>query len=117
MTPAGLAVGISVLKEAEEAGQWQRHASHRRSRDALDGYAGDGRWGTSRGFPVLYLGRPTDSVIVEAYRHQVDPIVFENERDRDVFLAGLLPRVLIACEVTVTRLLDRVRRPLVLPSV
>lgn len=106
MTPAGLAMGISGLVEVGEAGQWQRHASLRRSSEALDGYAGQGRWGTKTGFPVLYLGRPTDSVVVEAYRHQVDPLIFDSDQDRQTFLAGVLPRVLITCAVEVTRLLD-----------
>lgn len=62
--------------------------------------------GHPRRLPVLYLGRPTDSVVIEAYRHQVDPIIFDSPQDRDRFLAGTLPRVLITCEVEVTRLLD-----------
>jgi RES domain-containing protein len=46
---------------------FMRHAAP--NRDAFaGGYAG--RWGES--FPVIYLGRPLDSCIEEAYRHLVD---------------------------------------------
>lgn len=69
MNPAGLAAGIAELDEVDESGEWQRHVSLRRAREALDGHAGQGRWGTAAGFPVLYLGRPTASVVIEAYRH------------------------------------------------
>lgn len=106
MTERSLAAGIAELPPAAEAGQWQRHASARLAPTALNGYASNGRWGTPDGFPVLYLGRPADSVVVEAYRHQVDPLVFDTDGDRERFLAGLLPRVLITCTVQVTDLLD-----------
>jgi len=106
VNPLGLAASIAELPPGTEAGQWQRHASARLAVTALDGYPGEARWGTRDGFPVLYLGRPTDSVVVEAYRHQVDPIDFDTADDRTRFLAGLLPRVLITCAVDVTELLD-----------
>lgn len=50
-------------------GLYQRHASARHT--GLAGSTG-GRWGPG-GFPVLYLGRPTDAVVAEAYRWLVDP--------------------------------------------
>lgn len=106
MTDRGLAVGIAQLRAATERGRWQRNAAARLAPHALDGYASHGRWGTADGFPVLYLGRPTDSVVVEAYRHQVDPVIFDSDDDRELFIAGLLPRVLITCNVDVTHLLD-----------
>lgn len=106
MTDLGLAARIAELPAVGEAGVWQRNAPARLAPTALDGYASNGRWGTADGFPVLYLGRPTDSVVVEAYRHQVDPVIFDSEQDRERFLAGLLPRVLITCAVGVTHLLD-----------
>jgi hypothetical protein len=56
-------------------GTWQRHVPAKFVADALKGRSATGRWGTQNGFPVLYLGRPTDSVVVEAYRHLIDPIV------------------------------------------
>ena len=56
-------------------GTWQRHVAVRFAATALDGRSATGRWGTEGGYPVLYLGRPTDSVTVEAYRHLIDPLV------------------------------------------
>lgn len=106
MSRADLAARLAELAEVSEQGRWQRHASVRLTAQALDGYASDGRWGTRDGFPVLYLGRPTASVVVEAYRHQVDPIEFDHPEDRQAFIDGLLPRVLVTCDVAVTRLLD-----------
>ncbi len=106
MSDPGLAARVAALDEATETGQWQRHAPVRHAGQALDGWISDARWGTATGFPVLYLGRPTNSVIVEAYRHQVDPIMFDDPDDRDRFLAGLMPRVLVTCTVRVTLLLD-----------
>lgn len=48
-------------------GRFLRHAAPGR-----DAFAGgyDGRWGA--GFRVVYLGRPVDSCVEEAYRHLVD---------------------------------------------
>lgn len=57
-------------------------------------------------FPVLYLGRPRDSVVVEAYRHIVDPVEFDAPGDRETFLENVIPRVLVTCAVDVTNLLD-----------
>jgi RES domain-containing protein len=92
--PARLAEATSVSVD----GVWQRHVSARFVRDALSGRAGNGRWGTENGFPVLYLGRPTESVIVEAYRHLVDPVVDG--------VPQLSPRALITCTVSVSQILD-----------
>jgi len=52
-------------------GTFYRHASLS-VRPAVGSEAG-GRWGRPGAYPVLYLGRPPDSVTVEAYRHLVDP--------------------------------------------
>lgn len=87
-------------------GQWQRHVSAAYANYALRGRAANGRWGTLGGFPVLYLGLPRDSVIVEAYRHHVDPVEFDDDTKRDAFIDALVPRVLVTCEVDVTNLLD-----------
>lgn len=100
-----LAGRIAQTAEAAETGQWQRHVAARWSRQALDGRRTSGRWGTPSGFPVLYLGRPTDSVVVEAYRRLVDPVDAE-DAERDMLLEGLAPRVLVTCAVAVTGLLD-----------
>jgi len=48
---------------------------------------------------VLYLGRPTHSVVVEAYRHLVD-----DDEDLDGTMVG--PRHLLTCEVAVSDVLD-----------
>lgn len=80
-------------------GVWERHVAARYANSALDGRAAMGRWGTEDGFPVVYLGRPTNSVVVEAYRHLIDPVV-------DSELPTIRPRVLITCEVSVSEILD-----------
>lgn len=69
---------------------------------ALDGRAATGRWGTEGGYPVLYLGRPTDSVTVEAYRHLVDPLVIDPGQP----LPPIRPRALITCTVNASTILD-----------
>lgn len=48
---------------------------------------------------MLYLGRPTESVIVEAYRHLVEPI----EGMKPEMVAS---RRLLTCEVKLTTVLD-----------
>lgn len=81
-------------------GRWQRHAPARYANEALNGRSAAGRWGTHDAFPVLYLGRPQDSVVVEAYRHLVDPV------DDPALIGQIRPRVLITAEVNVTNILD-----------
>lgn len=81
-------------------GIWQRHLPARFLATAMDGRAGYSRWGRDNGFPLLYLGRPTDSVVVEAYRHLVDPIEDPAIRDH------LAPRALVTAKVAVTEILD-----------
>lgn len=106
-----LATRLAALPEARERGVWQRHVAVRHARHALGGRAAYGRWSTSDGFPVLYLGQPRDSVVIEAYRHLVDPTIFDDPADRLAFVEGLVPRVLVTCAVDVTQLLD-LRTPL-----
>jgi RES domain len=81
-------------------GDWQRHVAARDSDLALNGRIGRARWGTKPGFPVLYLGKPTESIVVEAYRHLVDPL------DADVPPTALAPRVLVTARVSVTNVVD-----------
>lgn len=95
-----LAVLVAACPRAYVDGIWQRHVATRHAAQALDGRHGTGRWSTKSGFRVLYLGRPTNSVIIEAYRHLVDPI--EDAR----MLAQLEPRTLVTCTVEYTDLLD-----------
>ena len=82
-------------------GIWQRHVPAKYTDTALVGQVAVGRWRTEGGFPVLYLGRPTDSVVVEAYRHLIDPIAEPGGR-----VPGIRLRVLVTCEVSVSEILD-----------
>lgn len=78
-------------------GTFFRHAWH--GVKELKGSTGGGRWGPEHGFPVIYLGQPVPSVVVEAYRRLVDPV--EHMRGD---LVG--PRVLLTLEADVDQLLD-----------
>lgn len=69
-----LAVRVASVPVTTVRGTWLRHAFAAYPERALDGRVYDGRWGTKPGFPVLYLGNPLESIIVEAYRHLVDPV-------------------------------------------
>lgn len=95
-----LAVKISSVPVVTVRGTWFRHTFAAYPERALDGRVYDGRWGTKPGFPVLYLGRPPESVVVEAYRHLVDPV------ENLVLLAHIHPRLFVTAEVTVTDVLD-----------
>jgi len=53
---------------------------------------------------VLYLGRPLDSVIIEAYRHLIDPI--QDEQQAALLAEQLQTRVLVTATLSVTDLLD-----------
>lgn len=92
-----IANAIAGTELASAQGRWYRHASH--GTNELKGSTGGGRWGPEHGFPVIYLGRPTESVTVEAYRRLVDPV--EGMRGD---LVG--PRVLLTLMVDVDHLLD-----------
>lgn len=81
-------------------GSWQRHLPVRFLDRALEGRAAYSRWGREPGFPVLYLGRPIDSVTVEAYRHLVDPV------EDPAIRHHLAPRALVTVDVEVTEILD-----------
>jgi hypothetical protein len=81
-------------------GRWQRHVPAVHAGTALAGRAAVGRWGAGD-FVVLYLGRPEDSVVVEAYRHLIDPVVGDEGR-----VPPIQPRVLVTCEVDVSQILD-----------
>jgi hypothetical protein len=83
-------------------GTWQRHVAARFTATALAGRSATGRWGTEGSYPVLYLGRPTDSVAVEAYRHLIDPLVTDPGQP----MPQIRPRALVTCTVDVTNILD-----------
>lgn len=92
-----IAVAVSNATTTSVTGVFQRHTSPRHR--PLTGSASGGRWGPEGAFPVLYLARPTASVVVEAHRHLVEPV--EGMRPE---MVG--PRRLVTCELEVTNVLD-----------
>lgn len=96
-----LANAVAGLDPVTVTGSWQRHLPARFKDRPLEGRSAYSRWGRKLGFPLLYLGRPTDSVVVEAYRHLVDPAV-----DDPAIREQLAPRVLVTAELRVTEILD-----------
>jgi RES domain-containing protein len=92
---------LSRSSSVKVVGTWQRHVPARFAGTGLQGRSAVGRWGTAGGDPVLYLGKPTDSVVVEAYRHLIDPVVANGGA-----VPPIRPRVLLTCEVSVTNILD-----------
>ena len=92
-----LSVAVSRATLADINGVFQRHTSPRVA--TLNGSPAGGRWGAPGSFPVLYLGRPTDTITVEAYRHLVDDV-------EGMTGAKVGPRTLWTCQVSVTTILD-----------
>jgi RES domain len=84
-------------------GDWQRHVAWKIRNRAAEGRAAYGRWGDGD-YPVLYLGRPADSVVVEAYRHLIDPII-----DPEIGPPPLQPRALVTIRVQASQVLDLTR--------
>jgi len=84
---------VAAIKTKSVEGVFYRHAAVKR--EAFAGGIG-GRWG--RAFPVIYLGRPQDSITVEAYRHLVEEVGIRPESVR--------PRTFYTVEVAVARVLD-----------
>jgi hypothetical protein len=94
---ANLAVAVARATISAVDGVFQRHSSPRVT--TLSGSPAGGRWGPAGAFPVLYLGRPTASVTIEAYRHLVDDV--EGMTGDKVG-----PRTLWTCQIAVTNVLD-----------
>lgn len=94
---SNLVVAVSRASVVEVEGVFQRHTSRRVT--TLTGSPSGGRWGAPGAFPVLYVGRPTSSVVVEAYRHLIDDV--EGMTGDKVG-----PRTLWTCQVAVTNVLD-----------
>lgn len=94
---SNLAVAVSRATLSSVEGLFQRHSSPRVQ--TLTGSPAGGRWGPAGAFPVLYVGRPTASVTVEAYRHLVDDV--EGMTGDKVG-----PRILWTCQIAVTNILD-----------
>jgi hypothetical protein len=95
-----LLAAIADLDPIQVEGTFQRHSSLRW--DELKASVTGGRWGERRTFEVLYLGRPPDSVIVEAYRHLVD----DELDDAQALAVTVLERRIITCQVAVPNILD-----------
>jgi hypothetical protein len=92
-----LIVAVGRAARIEVEGQFERHVSA--DWRGLTGSSAGGRWGPPGAFSVLYLGRPRPSVVIEAYRHLVDP--FEG-------MTGdmIQPRKLLRVDVAVAEILD-----------
>jgi len=95
-----LLAAISKLQLVKVERCFERHTSLRW--EELKGSAAGGRWGARRAFGVLYLGRPRDSVVVEAYRHLVE----DELDDPNALAATVLERRLLTIEVNVPNVLD-----------
>jgi RES domain len=65
-----LAVAVANCGTVDVEGIFFRHVSP--TVRELTGSSSGGRWGAPGAYSVLYLGRPPESVAVEAYRHLVD---------------------------------------------
>ena len=92
-----LAAAIATGTITDVEGIFCRHSSPRFR--GLKGSTGGGRWGARGAYPVLYLGRPVPSVVVEAYRKLVD-----NSEGMTGELVG--PRKLCTCRINVSQVLD-----------
>jgi hypothetical protein len=92
-----IAVAVSQAGTTTIKGTFERHSSPRQR--PLSGTEWGGRWGAEGAYPVLYLARPTESVIVEAYRHLVEPVEGMKRE-----MVG--PRHIATCEIEITNVLD-----------
>jgi hypothetical protein len=92
-----LAAAVAQGAIIDVEGRFQRHASPKVR--TLAGSLGGGRWGGPNTYPVIYLGRPLESVVAEAHRRLVDAV--EGMRPE---LVG--PRTVFEVDVLVTQVLD-----------
>ncbi|HXN36783.1 MAG TPA: RES family NAD+ phosphorylase [Solirubrobacteraceae bacterium] len=92
-----LAANVARGSIIDVAGRFQRHASPKVR--TLAGSTAGGRWGLPNTYPVIYLGRPVDSVVVEAYRRLVDGV-----EGMTADLVG--PRTVFEVQVRITQVLD-----------
>ncbi len=93
-----LANAIAGTTLTSARGTYFRHS--RPGVKELKGSTGGGRWGPEHGFPVIYLGQPVVSVVAEAHRRFVDPVI---DGMPAKFVA---PRDLLTVDVDVDELLD-----------
>jgi RES domain-containing protein len=92
-----LAVRVARGKTMTVEGEFERHVSP--NVRSFTGSASGGRWGPAGAYPVIYLGRPRASVVVEAYRRLVD--------DVDGMTGDKVgPRRVLTANVHVTEILD-----------
>jgi len=92
-----LANAVAGCGAVDVEGVFLRHASV--GRPGLAGSNAGGRWGPPGTYPVLYLGRPRESVVVEAYRRLIDPFP-------DMTGDMVAPRRLYTCRIRVAEVLD-----------
>lgn len=95
-----LLAAIADLEPINIEGTFERHSSLRW--EDLKASAAGGRWGARRTFEVLYLGRPRDGVVIEAYRHLVD----DELDDAQNLAARVIERRIVTCRVAVPNILD-----------
>jgi hypothetical protein len=97
--PSGLARQVAAAPRTSIDGRFERHQSAKLRQ--LIGSDSGGRWSPPRRFPVMYLGRPRDSVVIEAYRHLVDPFIEDG-------MTGEMaaPRRILTVAVKVAEVLD-----------
>lgn len=94
-----LLIALADLEPTRVKGEFERHCSLKW--EELRPSSAGGRWGAPGTYEVLYLGRPTASVVAEAYRHLVD-----DEMDFPDLAAQVLERRIITCELDVPEILD-----------
>jgi hypothetical protein len=94
---AGLAAAVAQLSRIRVSGTFLRHTAIKHP--TISGHPVGGRWAPPDAFPILYLGRPEQSVVVEAHRHLVEAT--EGMRPE---LVG--PRLLLTCAVDVDDVID-----------
>lgn len=95
-----LLAAIAALEPIQVQGTFERHSSLRW--EELKASAAGGRWSARRAFEVLYLGRPRQSVVVEAYRQLVD----DELDDAQSLAATVLERRIVTCRVDVANVVD-----------
>lgn len=100
MRQRDLLAAIADIDPIRVQGTFERHTSLRW--EELKPSAAGGRWGQRRAYEVLYLGRPRDSVVIEAYRHLVD----DELDDTGALAASVLERRIVTCKVDVPNVLD-----------
>jgi hypothetical protein len=92
-----LAAAVARGSIIEVAGRFERHVSPKIR--TLAGSTAGGRWSLPNTYPVIYVGRPPESVVAEAYRRLVDGV-----EGMTADLVG--PRTVFDVDVCVSQVLD-----------